>query len=185
MEDLTYKEIKLQGVLGRWWAARDLQLWVTGVCCHRNDTASWTLRLQHSKGKGIVWSFAGWWSYWNFYCRWERAQLLVNPQLRLEWKVVKGTRADTAKLCCFDPCQLGIWVFDELWSPIGISSSCCWSQNITCSDFFYPGIAQEVDYLSNKWSCLEVLHPALANCLVHVFVGHSRMGTYTMYPYLE
>lgn len=65
--------------------------------------------------------------------------------------------------------RLGIWVFDESRSPIGISSSCCWSQNITCSDFIYPGIAQEVEYLLNQWSCLEVLHPALANCLVHVF----------------
>lgn len=93
----------------------------------------------------------------------------VNHQLRLEWKVVRGTRADSAKLRCFDPCQLDIWVFDESRSPIGISSSCCWSQNITCSDFIYPGIAQEVEYLLNQWSCLEVLHPALANCLVHVF----------------
>ncbi len=31
---------------------------------------------------------------------------------------------------------------------------------------FYPGTAHAFEYLSNQWSCLEVLHPALAHCML-------------------
>jgi hypothetical protein len=75
---------------------------------------------------------------------WEWTQR-VNPELRLERKVVKGTRADALKLLLFwpmpigfGPCQSG-WVFDELWSSLRISSSLTLSQYITCFDDWLTG----------------------------------------------
>ncbi len=65
---------------------------------------------------------------------WEWTQQF-NPELRLERKVAKGTRADITRLLCFGPCQLDGWVFDESVLSLWISLSCPWLLNITCSDY--------------------------------------------------
>ncbi len=69
---------------------------------------------------------------------WEWTQQF-NPELSLEWKAVKGTQADIIKLCCFGPCQLVGWVFDELVLSLWISLSCPWLLNITPFDERLPG----------------------------------------------
>jgi hypothetical protein len=66
---------------------------------------------------------------------WEWTQQYTNPELRLERKVAKGTRADITRLLCFGPCQLDGWVFDESVLSLWISLSCPWLLNITRSDF--------------------------------------------------
>jgi hypothetical protein len=75
---------------------------------------------------------------------WEGTQW-INPELRLEQKVVEGTQADALKLLLFwpmpigfGPCQSG-WVFDEVWSSLRISSSLPLSQYITQFDDWLTG----------------------------------------------
>jgi hypothetical protein len=81
---------------------------------------------------------------------WEWTQQYTNPELRLEQKVVKGTRADIMRLLCFGSCQLDGWVFDESVLLLWISLSCPWLLNITLPPW------DKSTYVVLLWGLLEL-----------------------------
>ena len=94
---------------------------------------------------------------------WDWTQQL-NPGL--EQKVAKRTWADITRLLRFDPCQLDGWVFNELWSLLGISLSCSWSHKTLlclmkgCHEAMHPvpfvwlvceSVCESVRLLDRSW----------------------------------
>ncbi len=90
------------------------------------------------------------------------AERKPRPADKIEFAERKSRPAGNIKFAERKPRPAGNLYWELLVAAIGCSAKDSGSD-------FYCGIAHKFEYLSNQYSCLEALHPALAHCMLLKF----------------